>query len=216
MEQTILTPAQKTVLALVAKEQNLAHFYLTGGTALTAYYLQHRISDDLDFFALEKPDHLFLQAFAQRIKEGLKAQDVRYERLYDRNQFFFYFPNGELKVEFTQYPFPQLTPPTKKDGILVDSMRDVTANKLVTLLDRFDPKDFVDLYFLLQITDLQPIQKDAETKFGMKIDNVFLGGELAKVRRIETLPRMTKPLTIEELKTFFTNKVKELAPNVLL
>lgn len=25
-------------------------FYLTGGTALSAFYLQHRLSEDLDFF----------------------------------------------------------------------------------------------------------------------------------------------------------------------
>jgi predicted nucleotidyltransferase component of viral defense system len=216
MEQTILTVRQKAVIDLVAQEQNLTRFYLTGGTALTAYYLEHRISDDLDFFTLEKPDQLFLQTFTQKIKEGLGAEDVRYEKLYDRNQFFFYFPNGELKIEFTQYPFPQLNPPIKKDGVLIDSLRDITANKLVTLLDRFDPKDFADLYFLLQTTNLKSIQKDAETKFGMKIDDVFLGGELAKVRRVETLPKMLKPLTIGELKTFFENKVKELSPDVLL
>lgn len=216
MEQTILTPAQKAVIDLVAKEQHLTHFYLTGGTALAAYYLQHRISDDLDFFNLEKPDQLFLHTFAQKIQKTLGAQNVRYERLYDRNQFFFTFPNEELKIEFTQYPFPQLDRPTKKDGILVDSIRDIAANKLVTILDRFDPKDFVDLYFFLQTTGLRFIQKDAETKFDMKIGDVFLGGELAKVRRIETLPKMLKPLTVEELKAFFTEKVKELSPNVLL
>lgn len=216
MEQTILTPAQKAVIALVAQEQNLTHFYLTGGTALAEYYLQHRTSDDLDFFTLEKPDQLFLHTFAQRIQENLGAQHARYERLYDRNQFFFNFRNGELKVEFTQYPFPQLDRPTKKNGMPVDSIRDIAANKLVTLLDRFDPKDFVDLYFLLQTTDLKLIHKDAEKKFGMGIDNVFLGGELAKVRRIKTLPRMLKPLTIEKLKILFMNKAKELSPDILL
>jgi predicted nucleotidyltransferase component of viral defense system len=29
----------------------LRFFYLTGGTALAAYYLRHRLSEDLDFFA---------------------------------------------------------------------------------------------------------------------------------------------------------------------
>ncbi|MBI1984598.1 MAG: nucleotidyl transferase AbiEii/AbiGii toxin family protein [Candidatus Wildermuthbacteria bacterium] len=216
MGQTILTSNQKSVLALVAQEQNLVHFYLSGGTALAEYYLHHRISDDLDFFILEKPDQLFLHKFAQEIKEKLGAQNLRYERLYERNQFFFQFPNAELKVEFTQYPFPQLDRPTKKDGVLIDSMRDIAANKLAAILDRFDPKDFVDLYLLLQTTSLETVRKDTEAKFGMKIDDVFLGGELAKVRRIEALPKMIKPLAIEELKTFFANKAKELSPNILL
>lgn len=216
MEQTILTPAQKTIIALVAQEQNLMHFYLAGGTALAEYYLRHRISDDLDFFIFEKPDQLFLRTFAERIKKELNAQNIRYERLYDRNQFFFQLPNEELKVEFTQYPFPQLEDPHERDGILVDSMRDIAANKLATILDRFDPKDFVDLYFLFQTTNLQSVREDAEKKFDMEIGDVFLGGEFAKVRRIVALPKIIRPLTIEKLKAFFTNKAKELSPNVLL
>jgi predicted nucleotidyltransferase component of viral defense system len=34
--------------------------------------------------------------------------------------------------------------------VRVDSEYDIAANKLMALVDRFDPKDCVDLYFLLQ------------------------------------------------------------------
>lgn len=216
MEQTILTPAQKIVLALVAKEQRLASFYLTGGTALAGFYLRHRTSDDLDFFTHDVPDPLLHHEFAERIKKELGAASMRYERLYDRNQYFFQLPNEELKVEFTHYPFAQLEAPTPKDGVLIDSMRDIAANKLITILDRFDPKDFVDLFFIFQTRDLALVRKDAETKFDMKIGDIFLGSELAKVRRIETLPKMLKSLTIVELKAFFSDKARELSSNVLL
>ena len=54
MEQTILKPWQKKVITLVDGEQKMAGFYLTGGTALAAYYLRHRLSDDLDFFVSKK------------------------------------------------------------------------------------------------------------------------------------------------------------------
>ena len=33
-------------------------FYLTGGTALSRFYLNHRYSDDLDFFVNQKDDFL--------------------------------------------------------------------------------------------------------------------------------------------------------------
>lgn len=47
----ILTPLHKRVLdALFAEEAFAGAFYLTGGTALAAFYLKHRHSDDLDFF----------------------------------------------------------------------------------------------------------------------------------------------------------------------
>lgn len=49
MGQDVLTPAQEKVIRLVAREPRLAELYLSGGTALAAYHLHHRISDDLDF-----------------------------------------------------------------------------------------------------------------------------------------------------------------------
>ena len=61
MEQEVLKNWQKRVIALVASTPELGHFYLTGGTALSGYYLQHRISDDLDFFTEDDLDTLFIE-----------------------------------------------------------------------------------------------------------------------------------------------------------
>ena len=54
MKQEVLTVTQKKAIAFVAKEVKLSRFYLTGGTALSAYYLRHRISEDLDFSLFTK------------------------------------------------------------------------------------------------------------------------------------------------------------------
>ena len=215
MEQTVLTPHQQKAIELIASEKRLGDFYLSGGTALAAYYLQHRFSDDLDFFVFENPDLIFLKSFAEKIKEEIGAKDIRFERLYDRNQFFFETSTGELKVEFTKYPFRQLENTTLKDGIKIDSLRDLAANKLMAMLDRFDPKDFADLFFILQNKNIGDIKLDVETKFEMKIDNIFLGGELAKVKRIEALPKMIRPLTINHIRTFFAEKASELASEII-
>ena len=52
--QNRLYPFQDEILRLV---QSLnVDFYLTGGTALSRHYLQHRYSDDLDFFVNNHPD----------------------------------------------------------------------------------------------------------------------------------------------------------------
>ena len=216
MEQGILTPAQEKVIAAVAGETRLADYYLSGGTALAAYYLYHRISDDLDFFSYNDPDSIFLHEFAEKLKNNLAADSVRFERLHDRYQFYFLLNGGEeLKVEFTRYHFELLEKPQIKNGLRVDSLRDIAANKLMAMLDRFDPKDFVDLFFILQQIDYEKVQLDAEKKFGIKIGGIFLGGEMGKVRRIEALPKMLKPLKIEELKAFFTEQARKLYPEVL-
>lgn len=216
MEQAILTEHQQIVLDLVAKEDRLRDFYLSGGTALAVFHLKHRFSDDLDFFTSETPDLLFLRTFAATIQKTLNARNMQFERLYDRNIYTFTLAQGELKIEFTKYPFPQFENPANENGIRVDSFRDIAANKLAALLDRFDPKDFADLYFILQKTTLENVWHDTEKKFGMKIDPVFLGSELAKVRRVAGLPRMVKPLDKEELRRFFTEEAKKLSPSIFL
>lgn len=214
MEQAVLTSDQKKIISLVANEKQLSPFYLTGGTALAAYYFYHRFSDDLDFFIFKDPDIVFLRSFAEKIKKLIGAKDIRFSRLYDRNQFYFDTDDGELKIEFTKYPFNQLEEPQKKEGMRVDSLKDLSANKLMAMLDRFDPKDFVDLFFILHDRKLVEVKSDAEKKFDMKIDKIFLGSEIAKAKRIEALPKMIKPLTLDALKIFFTDQAKSLGKEI--
>ncbi len=215
MEQKILTDIQKKVIIAVGNELNFKGFYLSGGTALTACYLQHRFSDDLDFFCFDEPDRAFLHSFAEKLKEIIGADEMVYEKIYDRSQFNFKFGKGELKIEFTKYPFKQLEETIDWQNIKIDSLRDIAANKLMTMIDRFDPKDFVDLYFLIQNFKLEDIKRDTEKKFETKIGDMLLGGELAKVKRIEALPRMIKKITIKELKDFFEKTAKELERKIL-
>ncbi|MBI4434372.1 nucleotidyl transferase AbiEii/AbiGii toxin family protein [Candidatus Uhrbacteria bacterium] len=215
MEPTILTTAQRRVLDAVMADDRFASYYLTGGTALAAFHLHHRVSDDLDCFTAEEQDPIAIHAFVDEAKAMVGATEVRYVRLHDHHIFTFALDHEDLKVEFTRYPFPRLEPVVVYNRVRADGLRDIAANKFAALLDRFDPKDFVDLYFLLQKRSLSDLRRDTEQKFGMKIDDVFLGGELAKVRRIAALPRMLVPLTVEDLKAFFTDRARELGPSVL-
>ena len=190
-------------------------FYLSGGTALAAYYFHHRFSDDLDFFTPADPDPVAIETAVKKIAEAIGATSTRYEKLHDRRMFFFTIGNDELKLEFTKYPFTQLNPIETINVVRVDSLRDVSANKLAALIDRFDPKDFVDLYFILKQTSLEQVRLDVEKKFGLKLSPLFLGGELAKIKRVEVLPRMIKPVTIETLKTFFSEEATQLKPLII-
>ncbi len=215
-KKEILTTTQKKVIDLVAADPGLQKMYLSGGTALAAFYLEHRLSDDLDFFSFEPIEPLLARTFMQKVKRELGAKDLRYERLYDRNLFFLQFGDGqELKMEFTHYPFKQIGKSDKHLGVRVDSLRDIAANKLMALLDRFDPKDFVDLFFLLKNSTLAQIQRDAEKKFGITISDMFVGRELTKVRRIKALPKMLKPLSVTELKKFFVGLARQVGSQLL-
>ena len=215
MGQTILTQDQKTVLRLFSEETSLNTFYLSGGTALAEYYLQHRDSDDLDFFSDTPIDISAIEFFIQKLTKHLEAKTARFERIHDRRVFFIERKDVDLKIEFSLYPFSALEKRKVIHNIQIDSKRDIAANKLAALLDRFEPKDFVDLYFLLQDRMIENIRSDVEKKFGLTVSSLALGGELAKVRRVEILPRMRVPFTIDELKKFFMKLAEELKPTVL-
>ncbi len=49
----LLTPLQREFLRLFAGLPDQERFYLTGGTALSEFYLGHRLSFDLDLFTNE-------------------------------------------------------------------------------------------------------------------------------------------------------------------
>lgn len=65
-----------------------------------------------------------------------------------RNLYELIFPNHEkLKLEFIQYNTPLL--PLEKDWLLfVESQYDLMINKIACIIDRYDPKDFFDIYYL--------------------------------------------------------------------
>lgn len=218
MERTVLTPEQKIALELFAASDAVRPlFYLTGGTALAAFYLHHRYSDDLDFFT-EAQDfpQLIVEAFAGEIKKSISADTIEYRRLYDRRIFFFKTHGDELKVEFTYYPFMRLETSPDIGGVAVDSLNDIAANKLMALIDRVEPKDFVDLYFLMKDNGMKwnTLAGLVQKKFQFTLEPLTLGSEFAKVSAISHLPRMIKTLTLEELKLFFTDRARELKSEI--
>ena len=183
MGQTILTKDQEAVLALIGRDKDIAPiFYLSGGTALAAFYLQHRYSDDLDFFtnAGDFPQ-ITVERIAQEIQHAVGAEKIEYQRLYDRRIFFFKKSGGDdLKLEFTFYPFAHIHPPTKQGGMLIDSVDDLAANKVMATVERHAPKDVVDLYFLMTKKGytLDTLLARAKKKFGLALNPSTLIGEI--------------------------------------
>ena len=67
----IITPLQKEILKIFPEIEDSNAFYLTGGTALAAFYLTHRKSNDLDFFTGEEN---ILTPFSFRLEKKLRDQ----------------------------------------------------------------------------------------------------------------------------------------------
>lgn len=215
MENRILNEKQKLLVETLPQDI-LETFYLTGGTALSAFYLGHRLSNDLDFFA-ENDKQMPQVEYLAKLMQGLKGgKDLHFERLFDRRIFAVTFEDGDtLKVEFTSYPFPSVQERTKAGNLIVDSPLNIITGKLVALSDRYDPKDFVDIYGALKHFGwaLDELVGKAAERFGVKGLHFLIPERLLLVRRIQSsdLPVMLKDLDLDEMKSDLVTQATDLA-----
>ena len=79
MGKTILTPKQSHFLEIAQSESQIAkRFYLTGGTALSEFYLQHRFSHDIDFFTeKEEVNQRVTEAFLKKVSPRLGVKNIK-------------------------------------------------------------------------------------------------------------------------------------------
>lgn len=191
-------------------------FYLSGGTALAEFYIKHRESQDLDFFTDKDFPLALVTGFIEEIKRKMAFEKVVFESLYDRQIFYLTKKGKELRVEFTKYPFKRLGELKIFNNIRVDDKLDIAVNKLFAIFDRNEPKDFVDLYFLLQEFKLEDLTKGLKSKFDFEIEPLTLGAELIKVIKIPAMPKMLRKLTKKDLIIFFEKEVKKLGTDIFL
>ena len=158
---------QKDVLK--ALSGRAGNFYLAGGTALSLFYFQHRLSVDLDFFARDfvysdiKRIVAYLESTLKK-KMTLKGQSLKEKtaKIVVYNMHF--TANDTLKIGFVEDTVDLLKEPKLVDGIRVLSLEDIYLRKLYALAGMFktadetgrdkfiggrtEAKDFYDIYFL--------------------------------------------------------------------
>lgn len=165
-----LTELQLAVLDEFARDELKNFFYWTGGTALAFFHLKHRDSFDIDFFTRSDIPHEKLAIFVKKLSGRIKLDKIQEKRIFDRREFF--LKNGsETRLEFAKYDFPQLKKQARWNGILVDSLDDMAANKTMALLDRHESKDAFDMYYLLTKKRFTPARLLAmvSKKFGVNL-----------------------------------------------
>lgn len=141
-----LYPFQDRVLKAINSVDTA--FYLTGGTASSRGYLNHRFSDDLDFF-VNDDDRFVL--WAERVIQSLSQSSewtctvlMKEERFARLN-----LASGgiDLKLEFVN-DVPAHVGEIQDHPILgrMDSAENILANKVTAVLDREAPKDLADIW----------------------------------------------------------------------
>jgi Nucleotidyl transferase AbiEii toxin, Type IV TA system len=206
----LLTTIQKHFLSVFSELPDQAQFYLTGGTALAEYYLGHRLSFDLDFFTsvenLIIPTSFQIEAACRKKEITLKV--IR--RFSSFVEFLMEEDDESLKIDLAlDSPYRFEPPRLSQEGVLINNYNDLRVDKLLAYFGRAEPRDAIDLYFILQKDALEPLLEQAKQK-----DPGFdLYWFAIALNRCETFPdeierwpvKMLKPVEPAILKTAFLN-----------
>lgn len=217
MGNTILTPSQHHFLRHVQTEEEiLTWYYLTGGTALSEFYLHHRLSEDIDLFTVSQVNDRKIDEFLKKISPKLGITSMKKDQISGLFTYKLFFPNGEtLKVDFNEYSYNLLESSMVKFGQLkIDSFYDISVNKAYSITGRFQVRDFIDLYFILKKKEftLEQLIARIPDKFGPHIDHDYFAAQLLRVRDLpRAYPHMLVPFDFDEMTDYFTKEAKRIA-----
>jgi len=215
----IITKEQKLFLDLVSAEPYLCkNFYFTGGTPLAAFYLRHRLSEDIDLFSEEEVNIARIRIFIGKVQKKLKLKKIDYRQFLGLYSFQLYFPNSKiLKVDFSYYPFPRIERGAKYKSLSVDSILDIAVNKVHTISMKPRARDFIDIYFIIKEKkySFNDLLIKAKAKFDWHIDPLQLGSRLFLASEVKDYPRMIKKINHREWRDFFISEAKKLKSQII-
>lgn len=216
--KAILTPEQRDFLDIVADKKFLCErFYFTGGTPLAVFYLQHRISEDIDLFS-EREIHLpSIKSFVKEVQMKLHLKSADYTNFLGLHSFQLYFSESNvLKVDFNYYPFPRIEQGIKYKNLKVDSILDIAVNKVHTIAMKPRARDFIDIYFIIKEKgyDFHDLLMKAKAKFDWHIDQIQLGSRLYLAKEQSDFPRMIKKINHDDWKSFFIEEARKLKKEI--
>jgi hypothetical protein len=161
----ILSDFQKAFLQLFAGLPDQGLFYLTGGTALAEYYLGHRLSYDLDLFTSETD---LILPFSYRVEQAAQAAGLHVNiirRFASFVELQVSLNEDSLKIDLAlDSPFRLAPVEPGITGVMVNDFQDLQADKTLAFFGRAEPRDAIDLYFLLQKTRLEVLTDLARQK----------------------------------------------------
>jgi hypothetical protein len=156
------SPDQRTILAGLSRSTLIKEsFFLVGGTALSVFYLGHRVSDDIDLFTTEP---LSLPAVADIVLRpgagdvvplerecsfvSVMLRDIKLDLAVDRLRDREVRPLSSRLQRLRPHPVRPTADFDPGGRLAVDTLESLAASKLATLIGRVEPKDFVDYYFI--------------------------------------------------------------------
>lgn len=204
-----LTKETETVLNLLSEKEFLESFTFVGGSAI-AYYLQHRLSEDLDFFSWHKllPDEtdFFITEVSKKNKiEIIQKSKNNLDILIDDINVTFFANDWEVLKEKREI---------LKDNIQIASLDLLCAMKINTLSLRAKYRDYYDLYVINKLKfDIKEMYRLAAFYLpGMNLK--FFTSQLTYIDDIadENIAHLSpkEDISLEEIQQHFIDETKKL------
>jgi hypothetical protein len=187
-------------------------FFLTGGTALSAFYLQHRYSEDLDLFTLDSEAFNRTPMYLADAAAKIGASAVSLQTAPQFRRYKIERRGESVIVDFVREVVPQIEEEKNIfEGIVVDTVTEIISNKICAVVSRAEIKDYIDLYCLNRAG--YPLEnyldfaqrKDAGVSPAM-VAYLFSEIKLAKVPDFVIVS-----ITVAELEEFFQTLAQKLA-----
>ena len=164
------------------RSEEITHwYYLTGGTALSEFYLHHRYSEDIDLFTRSQVNVAKIRKFFDKAQKAVGFRQAVEKHISGLYQFELMFDDGEkLKIDFNEYDFPQVERGIRYKGLAIDSKYDIAVNKLYTITSRVKSRDFVDLYVLVSQGEfsMEQLISRVPDKFGVTPTDMSFNGRI--------------------------------------
>ena len=182
--------------------------YLAGGTAL-GFHLGHRTSMDFDFYRKES----FKEGEFTRIFENnLQEWNMKYIR---NQQDTFQVRLDGIELSCFYYPYPLINDTLTAEGIVLASIEDIAAMKLIAIVQRGTYRDFVDMYYLLKEMGLEKIINLTAKKYktfdpysGLRALIYFEDADKGVTDDRKRIEVYDKDLSWDKIKNYITDKVK--------
>jgi hypothetical protein len=189
------------VLDLLARSQELAPSRVAGGVALSGVHLGHRLSRDVDVFFDDKASirELLPQMGELTADLGGTFRTVRDGGAFVRGVV--QLPRATLDFDLVYDPSKPLSPRDVVQGVVVESLTDLRANKPTCLLSRAEPRDLVDVCFLERAGYTPEADLEAALQRDGGMDPGILAHLLASFP-VEPLPQMLRALSVDELRQY--------------
>ncbi|MEK6815835.1 MAG: nucleotidyl transferase AbiEii/AbiGii toxin family protein [Nitrospirota bacterium] len=215
-QREVLSPFQKKVLSVFSSIEESRAFHMTGGTALAAFFLGHRLSEDIDFFT---PDEHLISVLAEKFKNALLSVGIQVSEIRNFRSFWeaVLTQGGEsIKVQLGyDSPFT-LSDFVEELGLKVHSLQDIAAGKLLALYGRAEERDFIDIYLLardgrLSLDEMIDLAKMKDPG----LDEYYLAIAFEQSEKLPDDPAKLKVALLsqvdpKDVKAFFASKAVEI------